>query len=144
MILSAREIAEIRSVIQEVTDSFFVTPVAYYLSNTKLSRFNEDNDNSSYIRYYIKGLVEYTGGSVQFSQQGAIDKGNVKITFNTEDLIKVGLFDVVNFETIMSSEKDYMEVNGGRYKVKDVSLDGPIDRKNVLVIVIGENLISNT
>jgi hypothetical protein len=126
LILNEQDKLELRGVVRMVTNNFFVTPVSYQLGAEKLSRFNEDGDNYTHDTYNLNGMVTYgKSGGVNFSMQGAVDKSGVTVSLNVEDLITLGL-------------------NGQRYKVKDVSEDGPLDRQNILVIVTGELLIETT
>jgi hypothetical protein len=145
LILNEQDKLELRGVVRMVTNNFFVTPVSYQLGAEKLSRFNEDGDNYTHDTYNLNGMVTYgKSGGVNFSMQGAVDKSGVTVSLNVEDLITLGLYDTTQFRNKLKPEQDFMVINGQRYKVKDVSEDGPLDRQNILVIVTGELLIETT
>jgi len=141
-LISEVEKEEIRAVLRDVTDTFFVTPVIYYLAETKLARFQEDDNFAEYVEHTLSALVEYKESEgVKFSMQGAIDKSVVKVTLNVEDLIDLGLYENTNHTVPFKAEKDYMKINNLRYKVKHINFDGPLDRQNILVIIQGEQVI---
>lgn len=143
-LLSANELLEIRGAIKLVTDTFFITPILYELSTAKLSRFNEDGDDFAFVNHTLNGFVEYqqSGGS-DWNANGVVDKMKIKVSLNLDDLIVLNLFDENLFRLKFVPERDYMTVNDRRYKVKDISFDGALERKNVLVLITGEQLIES-
>lgn len=149
-LLSELDLLEIRQAVQTVTDTFFVTPIEYLKGKDQLSRFNEDNSFVEYDTYTLMGLAEYassTGGkygTVQNTVQGSKDRSQVRVSLNTEDLIALGLYDEIEHKVNFLPEKDWMNINGEKYKVKTVHSEGPLDRKNLIITVFGEMLLRKT
>lgn len=132
-LLSQQEEDEIRAAVKLVTDTFAVTPVAYYSKGTSLDRWKEELE-SSYNKYELNGLVEWTKAEEDKNQEGAKNFGDIKITFNVEDMIAANVVSNTDFTTIAKSETDYVAVKGNVYELTDVYFDGPLSPKDVLLI----------
>lgn len=140
-ILTTDQVSSIKDTLKEVTDTFFTTPVEYRFIGGSLDRFNEDRKDNAITIYSLKGFVEFTANKLDRTDrmlEGGLDDHKIKVSFNYRDIKEAGLSDGKN-ETIMNPSKDYMIVNGRKFKVSQVYLDGPIESENVLVIVIGES-----
>lgn len=140
-LLSNQQKTDIRAAIKSVTDTFFVTPVAYQIVGESLDRFQEDRRDRVKATYNLLGMVEYPDGAsshIKAETGGAIDTANVKVTFNLEDLQQQP--DLVNgdFQVAFNPTKDYMIINGLQYETSFMLYDGALDQKNVLVIVYGD------
>jgi hypothetical protein len=73
---------------------------------------------------------------IQVNQPGYTEQYDVKCTMYYKDCIAVGL-ERVN-ETVLNQATDYFVVNGKKYKVHGVALDGPLQQENVLLVITGE------
>ena len=149
-LLSVAEIEEIKDAIEDVTFTFFKTPILYQKAVPALSRFNEDDSHSSFDEYNFNGLVEYamqtsglTSSDVKFSKTGAIDKSKARITVNIRNLITVGLFDEANSKPLIESETDYAVFNNEKYKITKYNMNSPIDRQNVVLEILCELVVKN-
>lgn len=93
----------------------------------------------------MSGLVEFPASTVvrtQMTSAGGYDDKEVKVSFNFRNLITAGL--TLGNETIMNPAKDFMTIEGIKYKVTKVYLDGPLEAENVLTIVEGKKYIKKT
>ena len=142
-LLTPAELAEIRAAIRDVTDTFARTPVTYLLSLGSIDRFNEDRDktgNEDFETIELEGLVEFTehrGDYMKRSEQGSEEKKLAKILFNYDVLEAAGLT-TADLGLRFNVEKDYFYTQGVRYRVVYADLDGPMEPKNLLAVVIGE------
>lgn len=139
-LLSGTDITNILGAIKGVTDTFMVTPVEYQQVGQSLDIMQEKRKDRVDATFNLSGLVEYPDNASSFVKEetnGAIDKADVKVSFNMEDLIAHG--GIVNAESQVSfnATKDYMILNGIKYQVNFVKYDGPLQKQNVLVIVYG-------
>lgn len=144
MLLSPQQILDIRGAIKLVTDTFMVSPVTYKRMGTSMDGFEEDRIGREMYRYELLGLVEYPTRSVQEETGWAIDKARIKITFSVDELYKVGRLNPLQVKIIndnnthsLKDTEDYMIVNSTEYEVSYVMFDGPLEPKNVLLIVYG-------
>ena len=138
-LLSPAQIVQIRAALQDVVDTFMDTPVLYKMSVDSLDRFNEDRKDEKFVDYELKGLVEYStekGEHLELEQDGALNTQDVKISFGLDDLDALGLI-TPELEVKFQVEKDYFITNGLKYKVTFVGLDGPIEKRNILVVIYG-------
>lgn len=138
-LLSSSQKRNIRDVIQTVTDTFMVTPIRYHIAGESLDEFNEDRVDQQFFTIDLKGLVEHglKENFIQENLQGSRDLHHVKVTFNLEDLEKLSLI-TSDYKFISNPTKDYFTLKGLLYKVLDMYYDGPLDEKDVLVIVEAE------
>lgn len=138
-LIDQNQINSIKDAIQQVTDTFFVTPVLYKLGVSSLDRFQEDK-TFSYKDYNLKALVEYSNIETDMSketEQGGSNVQKIKCSFNYRDIKAAGLADANNY-VIMNAAKDFMIINGKHWKVRYVGLDGPLEAEQVLLIVKGD------
>jgi len=137
-LLSAGQKARIRKVIRDVTDTFMVTPITYHISSTQFDRWNEDQEGQIYVDANFNVLEEAItdDNEIVRSPQGNQDLAEVKLTANLEDLQDRSLI-TSDFKTIFNAAKDFFTLRGQVYKVIDIYADGPLDEKNVLVIIEG-------
>ena len=138
-LLSQAQIGSIKDAIQQVTDTFFVTPVLYKLGVASLDRFQEDK-TFSFKEYELKALVEYSAietDLIKESEQGGANSQKIKCSFNYRDIKAAGLADETNF-VLMNAAKDFMVINGKTWNVRYVGLDGPLEAEQVLLIVRGD------
>jgi hypothetical protein len=137
MLISEKDKLQIRAALKSVTDTFFVTPVIYHLSKDSAEWFNEDRSDEEFTNYSLKAMVEYPKEKILPTLQGSVHMADVKCTFNMEDLIAASF---VNAEkmAIGKAEKDFITVNGQRYRVSSIYYDGPLDKQNILIIIEGE------
>lgn len=136
-LLTQAQIDSIKDAMQQVTDTFFVTPVLYKLGKVSLDVFQEDTPVASYTDYKLKALVEYSSmetDMIKEGEQGGESFQKIKMSLNYRDVKAVGLADTNNF-VIMDAAKDYVIVNGKVWKVRYVGLDGPLEAENVLLII---------
>ena len=136
-LLSDADRRSIRDAIRLVTDTFMVTPINYYIGYDSLDRWQEDRADKKFYSIVIDALKEDKIDDIVESLQGSSDEQTTQLTFNLEYLDEMGLC-TTNHRVIFSSTKDYFNWKGIMYKVTDVYYDGPLDSKDVLVIVRGE------
>jgi len=130
------DIQHILKAIERVTDTFFDSPVTIYRAVDSIDRFNEDRKDTVWVEYKLNCLLEFGGeNQLQFTQQGYTEFYDVKCTLFFQDVKAVGLD--LNNETILNQSTDYFVVNEKKYKIKGVSLDGPLTQENVLLIILG-------
>lgn len=141
-LLSEFDKREIRDAIKSVTDTFMLTPIAYHIAVEDLQVWGEDKRNASYQTINLAALVEDPKDKdilamVNSSpEDGTFDYGDVQLTFNLEDLQALGLI-AADFSFKMKAVEDYFTLRGILHKVIDIWYDGPLDAKNVLVLVSG-------
>lgn len=135
-LLSAAQHAQIRNALQDVFDTFHDTPVTYHLAGAGADDTMEDFNDKQYTDYVVKGFVEYPKDKIELAQEGAYDNCDVKVQFGLDDLNNAGLINAENLP-IFVAEQDYMTINGERFRVTFVGVDGAFERKNVLVYVKG-------
>lgn len=128
---------QIRDAIKLVTDTFMVTPILYHFAGTRFDRWNEDQNEQSYFSIELNALVEY-GQTLELKPnlQGTEDNLDIKLTFNLEDLESKNLI-TSDFKWKGNQIKDYFSVKGQLYRITDLYYDGPLDSKDVLLIVEG-------
>lgn len=147
-LLSPQEEREIRDAVRLVTDTFARTPILYHIGTDSLDRWQEDRADKLFYSIQIEALVENKAQTVQDSAGGYLDVQRVELTFNLEYLQEKGLIES-DYKVRFNDTKDFFTLKGEIYQVKNVSYDGPLSAKDVLVIVQGEkmertNMVKNT
>lgn len=140
-LLSDTEIAEIKSALKDVTDTFMVTPIQYLRAIDSIDRFNEDREDEVFDNITLNGLVEYVDQAgdelIEDDSNGALNRQRVKVTFNTVDAQAVDLM-TAEWEAKVQEEKDFFICKAIKYKVVKVITDGPLDEKDVLLVIYGK------
>lgn len=138
-LLSSGQKAQIRKAIRDVTDTFMVTPVTYHIAGEKFDRFSEDNEEQTYYSVLMNCLVEAitTDNEIERSRQGDRDLNEIKLTINLEDMQDLGVI-TSDYKHIFNPTQDFFTHKGLTYKVIDIYYDGPLDEKDVLVVIEGE------
>ena len=138
-LLSNSQKLQIRKALRDVTDTFMVTPVTYHIAGEQLDRWNEDQEEQIYYDVNLKALVESIteDNEIKRSVQGDRDLAELKITMNLEDMQDLGVI-TSDFKHIFNPTQDYFRHKGLLYKVIDIYYDGPLDEKDVLVVIEGE------
>lgn len=93
-LLTQAQIDSIKDAMQQVTDTFFVTPVLYKLGKVSLDVFQEDTPVASYTDYKLKALVEYSSmetDMIKEGEQGGESFQKIKMSLNYRDVKAVGL-----------------------------------------------------
>ena len=134
-LLTAAQIAEIRSAVILVTDTFMITPITYYAGGEQFSRSGEGQDSKVFTKYILNALVEYFGDTKEEYSEGSKDDGRVKLTFNV-DTLPVGVLNA-DLTTSFVIENDYFKLKNRVYKVDAVYFDGPLEVKDVLLLIEG-------
>ena len=147
-LLSPQKDREIRDAIRLVTDTFARTAILYHIGTDSLDRWQEDRADKLFYSIQIEALVENKAQTVQDSAGGYLDVQRVELTFNLEYLQEKGLIEA-DYKVRFNDTKDFFTLKGEIYQVKNVSYDGPLSAKDVLVIVQGEkmertNMVKNT
>ncbi len=138
-LLSVGQRAQIRAALQDVTDTFMKTPVVYQLKGESLDRFNEDRLDEGVTTFNFNALVEYPatdGDKVKQFTEGALSTAEVQLTMNLDDLKLINFVNSSNI-CIGNDAKDYFTVNNQLYRVAFIGYDGPLDSKNILVVIFG-------
>lgn len=138
-LLSSGQKRRIRRVLRDVTDTFMVTPIVYHLAVDRFDRWSEDQEEQTYVDINLKALVESitTDNEIERSVQGDRDLNEMKFTMNLEDMQDLGVI-TSDFKHIFNPTSDYLRHKGLIYKVIDIYYDGPLDEKDVLVVVEAE------
>lgn len=136
-LITPEEFAEIRSVVQDVTDTFHKKSITYLLRGESLDINNEDRTDQTLTPYVIMGLVVWsttTGeGRVEESREGNLDLTEGYVNFNYDDCDLVGL--ISGFRFIGMPDQDLIEFDGIRYKVIGIPPLGQFPEKNSLIKV---------
>lgn len=139
-LLTPAAIEDIKTALKDVTDTFMVTPVEYYLKGESMDRSGEDHKNRDTTTYNISALVEHQNtddDEIKKTQDGAERMQELTLTCNLRDLKTLNLVNNLN-KFIGKAERDYFKLpNGEIYKVILVLYDGPLDVEPVLVIIKG-------
>ncbi len=138
-LLSPAQRAQIRLALKDVTDTFMKTPVVYSMKGESLDRFNEDRTDEGSTTFNFNALVEYPtedSDKIQKFSEGALDTAEIMLTMNLEDLKAINFVNSSNI-CIGNDTKDYFTVNGEVYRVCLICYDGPLDQKNILVVIFG-------
>lgn len=136
-LLSSADLAQIYGAMKLVTDTFFDTPVTYRVGGVSLDPFAEDRQDKEYTDYSLKALVEYgmlDRDEDKIENAGQVEKQDLKVSFNFEDLQAQGLIDST-LKPIFEYEKDQIIIRGETYQIVNMGLDGPMSDKNVLVVL---------
>lgn len=139
-LLSSQDKTKIRHAIKLVTDTFMVTPVKLYRKKLSLDIWQENPETQDYTLHTVNGLVEYPETKMSETVSGAEEYFDIKVTFNLEDLETAGLIDPIDFTVPFIASEDYLEVQGIKYRMNFVGYDGPLETKNVLVLITGRKL----
>ena len=141
-LLSESDKRSFRDAIRLVTDTFMVTPVSYYLGGDSIDRWNEDRRDTKFRKVVLDALVEYSkSDKLKETLQGSVDATEVMLTFNLEYLQELELIaesEDSQLRVIFDADRDYFKLKDSVYEVIDVYYDGPLDSKEVLVIVKGK------
>ena len=135
-LLSSNDKTKIRNAIKLVTDTFMVNSIEYFFCVESVDVFQEDRKDIIYKRIVLKGLVEpdTNTNDIEESIDGAHDFNTIIVTFNLEDLQALGLI-TNDFNYKFNPTKDYIKDKGLLYKITDIKMDGPLDSKNILVVL---------
>jgi hypothetical protein len=140
-LLSQEDRDKIRLALKDVTDTFMKTPVIYSVYGDTLDRFSEDRKNKKESVYNLYALAEYRDDTGEWGKgmpAGLKDQANIKLTFNLEDLVEEGLVETVNWTHKFSIGSDFFITQAKKYKLVWAGYDGPLDQKNILVVLYGE------
>lgn len=135
-LLSAADKLEIRDAIRSVTDTFAITPVTYYIGGDSIDRWQEGREDKYYFSIELDALQENEDEPVGESTEGSENLKEITVTFNLDYLQEKGLINA-EFQAAFDPTKDYFKSKGKMYKVYEVKYDGPLSKKDVLVIVKG-------
>jgi len=125
--------ALIRSAINNVVETFAVTPVVYHLARAaSLDRFGE-GDNKNPTNVTLNGFVDYGAEDMRQTTEGGVNYQGVTIMFKAEDWEAAGLY--VNGEVKANAVKDHLTVNGKYYKVDNIMPDGAFQTRNLTIVV---------
>lgn len=135
-LLSQKDKDSIRQAVKLVTDTFMTTDVEYFMEVGSLDIWQEDKEDTKFVRAILKCLVEYEKDEIKESVQGNEETQTLVLTMNVEDLKSRELIDSSDISKF-KAETDYFRLKNISYKVTDVYFDGPLDSKNILLIVKG-------
>lgn len=136
-LLSAGQKAQIRNAIKQVTDTFAVTPVTFYLTQAVIDRFNEERKNRQYAIKELSAFVEYGSESKDDRMAGDDYWQTIKLLFNLEDLEAAGCLDA-NYMPLFNPASDHFVVSGVECDILKAYSEGGLEAKNVLIIVEGK------
>lgn len=137
-ILSANEVAQIRSAIRDVTDTFLQIPVIYQLKQNQIDRFNEDAKPPT-IQYSLVCLQIFSpNGTVQMTKLGKYDLTDGYILFNYQYLKEKEMIDP-NGNFIGNANADFFIIQGNTYEITAINLLGPLKDTYSLVQMLFKN-----
>lgn len=137
-LLTVGDDREIRDAVQLLADTFFDTPVEYYKFIPSLDAYNEDKPEQQFKLYTLKALAEYsTLEQNKDDASGQRNMNEIKLTFNLEDLERQVSLINADFTHNLVTETDYFKCKGRIYKTENIYYDGPLSRKDVLILVEG-------
>lgn len=143
ILITDDEFAEIRGVIQDVTDTFHQKPIVYLLKGNSLDINNEDREDEDKTPFNINGLVVWaktdTDAKVIKNTNGNIDLGEGYVNFNYDDCDVAGLISDLNF--IGDAAKDLIQFDGVTYRILAIVPIGQFPLKNSIVRIIFEKII---
>lgn len=138
---------QIRAVLGEVTDTFFLTEIRYSRKTTSLDAWQEDRNPQATVVWTFKAMVTPTISRETLSRpmrtaSGIIDEHEVVVTVAMKDLKLVpgAVSNDGNFTVHMRAETDSFSIGSEtqRYRVIRVSKHGPLDTEDVLVKIYGQ------
>lgn len=145
ILISDDEFAEIRAVIQDVTDTFHQKTINYLMRGDSLDLHNEDRTDESFTSYALPGLVVWEKTSddakVKESSKGNLDTAEGYVNFNYDDCDAADLISDLKF--IGSADEDLIEFDSVRYKILAIVPIGQFPTKNSIVRIIFRKLIKN-
>lgn len=137
------EFAEIRGIIQNVTDTFHQKPIVYIIKGESLDINNEDRTDHAETRYNLMGLVVWgtteRDAEVKQSGLGNLDISKGYVNFNYDDCQAVGL--ISNHQFIGQEEKDYLEFDNTRYRIIGIPPAGQLKDTNSIIKVLFQKII---
>lgn len=135
-LLSNSQKDRIRRALRDVTDTFMVTPIRYHIAGLSLDRWGEDQEGEQFVDAEFEVLEEAIteDNEVVEMVQGSRDLAEVKLSANLEVLEEKNLI-TSDFKTVFNAARDFLTLRGQVYKVIDIYFDGPLDFKNVLVVI---------
>ena len=138
---SPQQHLQIREAIQNVVDTFFDTPVSYFVAQETVNEYMEDvASDRIYTEHTFNALAEYTiedEGKLLTLPAGKLERLEIKLTVGLDDLVALELIDENTYLPLFNIEEDYMIVNGQKYQVAMAVPNGAFERKNVLVVIYG-------
>lgn len=142
-LLSAAERAEVRAALVDVADTFYKTVVTVYKYTTNNKLFKEEFTDATTTTYNINSMVEYGNmdtGTFVVEQppttSGKTDRSWIRVTMNVDILNTThSLWDAVNNRVLLNEGKDRMAIGGVEYDITQISYDGPLEAKPVLVTI---------
>lgn len=138
-LLSNNQRRQIRDAIQQVTDTFMKTQIQYHFASEGLDFYEEDRINQKFFSVEIMVLVEHDIETDKIIEklQGSSDTNLIQLTINLEDLERLNLI-TSDYKFKGNATTDYFTMKGDLYKIVDLRYDGPLDEKDILVVIEGE------
>lgn len=136
-LISEEQIASIKSVLNDVTYTFFTSDITLKLYKGSMNRWGEDNEtDDNFSDYVLKGGVEF--GQMQSdkdirTETGSDDNQSIEVSFNFKDLKAQGL--TKGNSTIINPSTDYLVYEGSKYAIGSCITDGFLDSEPVLVLL---------
>ena len=135
-LLTAQDRINIRGALQNVIDTFMKTPIIFHVINGFGGDHMEDLDPSE-TNYNITGYVEYPDEVAKTDESGNTYLPDVKVSLGLDDMDGIGLIAPDTICTLRAGI-DEMTVNGERFFIKFVGVEGAFEQLNILVNIIGE------
>jgi hypothetical protein len=127
-------LTDIRAAINNVVETFATTPVVYHWAKAaSLDRYGEGQSKAP-SNINLLGFVEHGADQIEQNMIGSLDFQGVKIMFKGTDWETAGLY--VNGEVKADPARDFLTVNGKKYKVTNVMPDGAFETRNFIIIVL--------
>lgn len=127
--------ANIRLALKDVTDTFYKSAIKILIYGGSLDLHNEDRSDQTFDEVDVLGIVEYKGADLTQDQTGWYEGAEVMVSLFMDDIATL-----LNAQNKYKghAEDDYMEMHEKRYKIMQVTYDGPLEDKNVLMIIFGK------
>lgn len=144
-LITPGEFTEIRSVIQDVTDTFHQKTITYILKGESLDIHGEDRNDQDKTEYDIPGLVVWEKTSddakVKKDSSGNTDLTQGYVNFNFDDCDAAGLISSLKF--IGDKTRDLVKFDSVTYRIIGIVQIGQFPTKDSIVRVIFERIIPN-
>ena len=138
-LLTPAERQQIKDAFRDVMDTYSRTPVTVRIASVSVDRFNEDRVDITYTDYSFDAIVLYGKNNKQNDPNlgGAVDILEVEAIVHLDVLDGVGLLGADD-TVLINVATDLLVTNGQEYRIKMVSIQGQVDKKQVKAHIKGQ------
>ena len=129
-LISVSQLSNIRKSVQDVIDTFHVTPVEIHIA-TLASDYMETR---GFEKHDILAQIEYLNGQSDTQVTGTINETSLKVSIGYDNAVLANLVDSDgNFKGCI--ERDSIKVDSIEYKITAIAKDGYLEQKPALIIL---------